>query len=91
MAGCTRCDGTGFLNIEQVDDETLSVFDHSGDPQIIIDWMWGAGEHDHDVSVCDCCGDGVIWYGTPGQHYTEKDPPGPGGPYAYNGGHCECH
>jgi hypothetical protein len=41
--------------------------------------------------VCDCCGDGEGWYGEPGQHYTSDDPVGHNGPYAYNGGLCECH
>lgn len=48
-------------------------------------------ELNHDVQVCDCCGDGESWYGTPGEHYGPDDPPGPGGPYDYNGGLCECH
>jgi hypothetical protein len=50
-------------------------------------------EHDsHDVTVCDCCGDGeTSWYGTPGEHYNNEDPQGREGPYAYNGGLCECH
>jgi hypothetical protein len=45
----------------------------------------------HDVQVCDCCGDGRGWYGEPGRHYTNQDPPGRQGPYAYNGGWCECN
>ena len=28
---CTRCEGTGFLNLGQVDEETLSRFDQTGD------------------------------------------------------------
>lgn len=43
-----------------------------------------------DFQVCDCCGDGQNWYGQPGEHYNPEDLPGPQGPYAYNGGLCEC-
>lgn len=43
-----------------------------------------------------CCGTGDIdqedpWYGAPGEHYGPHDPMGKDGPYAYNGGVCECH
>jgi alpha-glucuronidase len=49
-------------------------------------------EHpESDVQVCDCCGNGEEWYGEPGHHYGENDPPGHGGPYADNGGYCKCH
>jgi hypothetical protein len=85
---CTRCDGSGFLNLEQVDAETLKAFDESGNHQIILDWIkarntelasiGGCSCHiappcswcmlQHDVSVCDCCGDGEGWHGTPGEH-----------------------
>lgn len=44
-----------------------------------------------DASVCDCCGDGVEWYGEPGEHYNVDDPRGTQGPYADNGGLCQCH
>lgn len=63
---CTRCDGTGFLNLEQVDDQVLEQYEKTGDTKIILDWI--ERENDHDVSVCDCCGDGEDWYGEPGQH-----------------------
>jgi len=86
---CTRCENSGFLNLHQIDDRILKVFDETGDSQVILDWI---GSHeDHDVQVCDCCGDGENWYGTPGEHYNSDDPPGNDGPYAYNGGLCECH
>ena len=45
----------------------------------------------HDIKICDCCGDGEGWYGIPGEHYNDEDPIGNYGPYAYNGGLCECH
>lgn len=100
---CTRCSGTGFLNAEQipdhVDQSPESVLDwlaeyhadrvgqscscHINPPCHLC-------ESAVDVSVCDCCGDGDGHYGTPGQHYGNSDPPGRSGPYAYNGGRCEC-
>ena len=81
---CTRCEGSGFLNLEQID----KCID--GDNiEAILEWIETHDEH--DVSVCDCCGDCENWFGTPGEHYTSDDPPGDHGPYAYNGGLCECH
>ena len=79
---CTRCDGTGFLNIEQVREDLA-------DPGDILKWI--ANNDGHDVSVCDCCGDGEGWYGVPGEHYNSEDPIGRDGPYASNGGLCRCH
>ncbi len=86
---CTVCDGTGFLNISQVDDETLRMFDNTGDTAVIDSWM--AQNEENDVQICGCCGDGCGWYGVPGEHYNNEDPPGHYGPYVYNGGLCECH
>jgi len=63
---CTRCEGSGFLNLHQVDLETADRFSVSGDPEIILHWI--DCNSNHDVSVCDCCGDGTTWYGLPGQH-----------------------
>jgi hypothetical protein len=68
---CTRCEGAGFLNLHQVDEATLMRFDDLHDPQVILDWM--AANTEHDVAVCDCCGDGEVWLGTPGQH--DRDNP----------------
>lgn len=89
MTVCTRCEGTGFLNLHQVDEETLRRFDDLGEVQVLLDWI--ASHENHDVSVCDCCGDGEGWYGEPGHHYSSMDPPGNAGPYASNGGLCKCH
>jgi hypothetical protein len=72
---CTRCDGTGLLNLDQVDDQTLRRFEATGDHQIILDWI--ASNRNHDVSVCDCCGDGEAWHGTPGEHHLEDGEPFP--------------
>ena len=87
---CTRCRNSGFLNIEQVieDDWELAALSESGDETILA---WIKDHPDSDVQVCDCCGDGEEWYGIPGEHYNNEDPPGRNGPYAYNGGLCECH
>lgn len=81
---CTRCEGSGFLNVDQLPFDTFEI-EHDA----ILRWI--AETEDHDVQVCDCCGDGEGWHGTPGEHYNNEDPPGPGGPYAYNGGLCECN
>ncbi len=106
MTVCTRCEGTGFLNIHQVPD-TIDA----KDPAAVLKWMdeveasqiilgectchkrppCAQCELSHDVQVCDCCGNGETWYGTPGQHYTSDDPQGPDGPYVGNGGLCQCH
>jgi len=86
---CTRCEGTGFLNLNQVDDTLLKAFDETGEHQIIFDWI--IANDNHDVQICDCCGDGYGWHGVPGEHYNGEDPLGHDGPYAYNGGLCECH
>jgi len=67
---CTRCSCSGFINLEQLPDEIARQFDTAGDHQVILDWI-NANEG-HDVSVCDCCGDGENWYGTPGQHTKEN-------------------
>lgn len=87
---CTRCGNSGFLNIHQIidDDWELVALSSPGDPAIL---KWIESHEDHDVQVCDCCGDGKSWYGIPGEHYNEDDPIGDTGPYAYNGGLCECH
>lgn len=87
MTACTRCQGTGFLNIEQIDD--LSVVDKGVDA--IREWI-ATEERENDVQVCDCCADEYgNYHGTPGYHYGTTDPSGYFGPYAYNGGFCECH
>ena len=87
---CTRCEGAGFLNLHQIPEEDIICFEKSHDFHNIV-LAWILNTEDHDVQVCDCCGDGSYWYGMPGEHYNNEDPPGNGGPYAYNGGLCECH
>ena len=87
---CTRCENTGFLNLHQIDTEIygMDVPDITDEDQIL---KWIASHDNHDVRVCDCCGDGEGWYDVPGEHYNNDDPRGPNGPYAYNGGLCECN
>ena len=82
---CTRCEGSGFLNLHQIPEGSLNPDDHEAVQ------VWMAQRDDHDVSVCDCCGDGEEWYGIPGEHYNSSDPVGDNGPYASNGGLCQCH
>lgn len=83
---CTRCQGTGFLNVDQLPDWAT---DYNEDRNDILEWINTATGH--DVCICDCCGDTKGWYGVPGEHYNTTDPRGPDGPYAYNGGLCECN
>lgn len=88
MVTCTRCQTTGFLNSEQIPEDI-----YEKDHDEILKWMTQADDHSvvHDVEVCDCCGNGTIWYGEPGSHYGNDDPIGRSGVYGYNGGQCECH
>lgn len=86
---CTKCNGIGFLKINQISDEDMDWVDNSqNDIEAILDLI----SDYHDVEVCDCCGDGKnIWYGVPGEHYNSNDPEGMDGPYASSGGKCRCH
>ena len=86
---CTHCQGTGFLNYDQVDLETRVQAESSGNVNVVLDWI--ERNPDTDAQRCDCCGDGESWYGEPGQHYGLDDPSGLQGPYASNGGLCKCH
>ena len=91
MTTCTRCEKTGFLNIDQYTEITGNDFFELENPHSTVK-KWIGGEFwDHDVQVCDCCGNGEDWHGTPGEHYNSDDLPGYNGPYGYNGGLCECH
>ena len=89
---CTRCNSTGFLEFEQLhefcSDDVLNK-----EPEDILIYILSLTESgiSHDISVCDCCGDGESWYDVPGEHYNNEDPPGDKGPYADNGGLCRCH
>lgn len=86
---CNVCGGTGFKNLEQIPEAEL---DAMGDDLLEAVPKWIAAQTaPHDVCVCDCCGDGDVWYGEPGQHYGRDDPMGRNGPYASNGGLCKCH
>jgi hypothetical protein len=89
MTTCTRCQSTGFLNLHQIPDDDLAAIEDDLVAGILA-WI-DAQTEPHDVVICDCCGNGDEWYGAPGEHYGAQDPPGDSGPYAYNGGLCECH
>ena len=86
---CTRCEGTGFLNHEFIEDLVPSSIAECKDFHDQGLWLI-ENYQDHDVSVCDCCGNGENWHDVPGEHYN-ADNKGKNGPYAYNGGLCECH
>jgi len=87
---CTVCGGEGIFNIEQLHEVAPHL--ESADCYEILEWIKANPDIEHDMAVCHCCGDGEeFWYGEPGYHYSHEDPPGPYGPYAYNGGLCECH
>lgn len=67
---CTRCSGTGFLNLEhleELDPGIFMLFEQRGDHNMVLNWI-KTETRDHDVSVCDCCGNGEDWFGTPGMH-----------------------
>ena len=66
---CTRCENSGFINIGQLPDKVCIEFDETGDHSVISRWM--LENIDQDVQVCDCCGDGKGWYGTPGEHSSD--------------------
>jgi hypothetical protein len=85
--GCNVCQGTGFVNFP--DDIDFSKMDNDE----ILEWIFKNEDETYsDFKVCNCCGNGEDnWYGEPGQHYSSLDPIGKNGPYAYNGGLCECH
>lgn len=105
---CTRCNGTGFLNVDQIPKE---YFDNEAlKEDEVLEWLADTARiiRDgccschicppcnhclalHDVSVCDCCGDGEGWYGVRGEHYSDFDPKGAKGPYSSNGGLARCH
>ncbi|KKM85204.1 hypothetical protein LCGC14_1291380 [marine sediment metagenome] len=87
---CTRCEGSGFLNLLSIDVSEEPEGVDFGDFDAMLAWI--AEHEESDIAVCDCCGDGEAeWYGVPGEHYNPDDPPGPDGPYAPNGGLAKCH
>ena len=101
---CTRCEGTGFINTHQLPDEltggtvedTFKYLNADIKYKVIKDddWhvmvkKWIEEESDHDVQVCDCCGNGEDWHGVAGEH--DHNDYGKDGPYAYNGGRPECY
>lgn len=71
---CTRCESTGFLNVSQLPDIVIEDWEESGDNEVVLRWI--KYNNDHDVVVCDCCGDGGSWHGIPGEHnnWPEQEP-----------------
>lgn len=63
---CTRCEGTGFINLHQIDDDAFENLNRGDFQANVLKWI--GGNESHDVQVCDCCGDGKTWHGTPGEH-----------------------
>jgi len=61
---CTRCNATGFLNTEYLPEGLLEQ-----GVEVILKWI--ADHLKAEVQVCDCCGDGEEWYGTPGENITQ--------------------
>ena len=49
---CTRCEGTGFLNLHQVDEATLMKFDDLHDAQVILDWIADRDARGRDGCCC---------------------------------------
>lgn len=82
---CTRCEGTGFLNLFQLED--IQGGPDINDFDSILKWLQNESNHDHDVTPCDCCGDGTGWYGQPGEHFCGESMDC----YQYNGGLPECN
>lgn len=102
MTICNRCQRTGFINYDHIDEDSeeyklikmqlmLEGYDESDTVYFVLVILEKFPDVYEHVSVCDCCGDGITWYGEPGEHYGWLDPIGPNGPYQYNGGQCECH
>jgi hypothetical protein len=88
---CTRCEGSGFLNLHQIPEAYLSMIENADDPlSKIKEWICKANRRGekHDVRVCDCCGDGEGGHGIAGVHYNGEEREGA---YDYNRGICDCH
>jgi hypothetical protein len=84
---CTRCDSSGFLNVDQVPAAVREWAEWLNFVEVTLIWI--ELFENHDVQVCDCCGDGEDWYHEPGDHDSTQF--GDEGPYAYNGGLPECY
>jgi len=60
---CTRCDNTGWLNIEQLPDN-IDGYNY----EIVSEWVHN--NENHDITECDCCGDCEV----PGEHGINDNP-----------------
>jgi hypothetical protein len=85
---CTRCEDSGFLNLELMNASALEAAQNSDDFYSAV-LKWIETQVECAVSVCDCCGDGKGWHDEPGIH--NESTYGNRGPYAYNGGLPECY
>ena len=52
---CTRCEGTGFLNLWQVEEDVVEEYKKTGDPQIILDWINERDALMKELGGCSCC------------------------------------
>lgn len=50
---CTRCQSTGFLNLEQVPDEILTAFNKTGDVDLVLSWIIDTASR-RDREGCAC-------------------------------------
>ncbi len=87
---CTRCGGTGVLN-EHLLAALMPEDGTADDIARILQFLHSVEGGQHEVRVCDCCGDGDRWYGTPGEHYGPDDPRGPNWTLRQQWGLRRCH
>ncbi len=85
---CGPCEGTGFINLDLIDDdEIIAEFEATDNEEVILRWIESHPEEE-DVAICACCGTGAEgdWHGKRGEHWEGEDKQ----VYAYNGGLPEC-
>lgn len=52
---CTRCDGTGFLNLDQVDEDLVKEYLKTRDTSIILSWIEARNILMEELGGCSCC------------------------------------
>lgn len=82
---CQRCGGSGFLHFDQIPDHYRNL-----PLGALLSWS-RSSRNLTEVRICDCCSDGHLWYGIPGRHYSDYDPPGVDGCYSGSYGFSKCH
>lgn len=90
MSICRKCEGTGFLNLEQIG---ITDIEDSWTNEEVFEWIEKRDSlreneccschisapcnyciGNHDVQVCDCCGDGVSkWKVVQGHHSDDEE------------------